>query len=242
MFKFTSPLNFNTFIQNHDISHFNISWNALVNPHQLYILFGEWSIMKKKIYIIVIFLLLMLVASACNSGDAQVIEVTRVVLQTVIVTQMIKPTIDTTQEPTSEASVTPKLIIDPAYYDGIVVITQYYTFLGHGLYEEAYRLFSSEAQQPRSLEDYVDGAARFFKTVEIHGIQPFDFWLAQQGKTPWPSPQGELRFVVNITAWGVGEMSGSVPSGQPQTLFISMVHENDGWKIDKFSTAPWRRE
>lgn len=198
--------------------------------------------MKKKIYTIVFFLLLVLVASACNSGDAQVIEVTRVAPQTVIVTQMIEATADTTQEPTFEASVTPKLDIDPAYYDGTVVITQYYTYLGHGLYEEAYQLLSLEAQRPHSMEEYVDAKEMFFKTVEIHGIQPFDFWLVQHGQSPWSSPSNELRFVVDITAWGVGEMSGSVPSGQPQTLFISMVHENDGWKIDKFSTAPWRRE
>ena len=155
---------------------------------------------------------------------------------------MIEATAASIQEPTVESSEPSKSDIDPIYFDGIVVITQYYTFLGHGLYEEAYQLFSSEAQQPHSIEEYVAGATMFFKRVEINGIQPFDFWLVQQGKTPWLSPEGELRFVVHITAWGVGEMSGSVPSGQPQTLFISLVQERGGWKIDKIYTDTWPRQ
>lgn len=198
--------------------------------------------MRMRIYKISIFTLLLFIASACSSGNNQVAEVTRVVPQTVIVTQIIEPTVASTQKPTVEASDTLKINIDPAYFDGIVVIAQYYTFLGHGLYKDAYQLLSSDAQRPRSLEEYVDNAEMYFKTVEISGIIPFDFWLAQQDKSPWQRPMNELRFVVYITAWGVGEMSGSVPSGQPQTLFISMVNENNGWKINKFSTAPWRRE
>jgi hypothetical protein len=198
--------------------------------------------MRKKAYKISIFILLLLIASACSSGNNQVAEVTKVVPQTVIVTQIIEATEVSIRKPTVEASDTSKIGIDPAYFDGIVVIAQYYTFLDHGLYEDAYQLLSSEAQRPHSLEEYVDGAEMFFRTVEINGIQPFDVWLIQQGKTPWSSLEDELRFVVNITAWGVGEMSGSVPSGQPQTLFISMAYENDGWKIHKFSTAPWRRD
>jgi len=107
--------------------------------------------MKPAIFLIL--LIISLTLPACNLATLpvseasrvvpQTIEVTRVIPQTVIATQFIEIARATPMEATDHSGKTPQPGIDPAYYDGIIVITQYYTFLGHGLYEDAYLLLSS---------------------------------------------------------------------------------------------------
>lgn len=122
----------------------------------------------------------------------------------------------------------------------IVVITQYYTFLGHGDYEEAYQLLSSFARQRSpDLEEYVQSRKRWFKEVQIIAVRPLYVDVERQGgRYRQPDTVDEKRFYVQIIAWGEGRMSGSAVSGELQTLFLTLVQEKGEWKIKSFDTAP----
>jgi hypothetical protein len=124
-------------------------------------------------------------------------------------------------------------------YSGIIVVTQYYTFLGHGLYEDAYQLLSSSAQQFRSLDEYVRMAKLSFKSVEIVSILPYMVAVKNQGGQIHPDPENKKRFAVQIKAWGEGNMSGSRENGELQDIFLELVNENGKWRIDSFATAPF---
>jgi hypothetical protein len=128
--------------------------------------------------------------------------------------------------------------MDTKYYDGIIVISQYYTFLGYGLYAEAYQLLSKSAQSPQSLEDYVVYIGLAFHEVEIVAILPFYVAVEQQGGYAHPDPEGRMRFAVQIRAWGEGGMSGSRLNGDLQELFLELILEDGSWKINTFGTAP----
>lgn len=198
----------------------------------------------KRTQILTVILLLTFLLTACGNGSGaiQTVEVTRLVPQTIEVTRIVRQTAITT--PVTEAAILSTAesqpVQDSGYYDGIIVITQYYTFLGHGLYEEAYQLLGPSAtSHSPSLEDYVNMAKMSFRTVEIVAIQPLYEWKKQQvDPSITPDPQNEKRFFVQIRAWGEGEMSGSVVSGTLQTLFVTVIQENGEWKIDSFATGP----
>jgi len=128
--------------------------------------------------------------------------------------------------------------MDTKYFDGIIVISQYYTFLGNGLYAEAYQVLSSSAQSPQSLEDYVVYTGMAFQEVEIVAIVPYYVAVEQQGGYAQPDPEGRMRFAVQIRAWGEGGMSGSIPNGQLQEQFLELILEDGSWKINSFATAP----
>lgn len=131
----------------------------------------------KQTKTIIVILLLTFVLTACDSGAVQTIEVTRIVSQSFEVTRIIQQTVIATRvvenyiAKNSETAISNTVettpVKDSGYYDGITIITRYYTFLGHNLYEEAYQLLSSSAQNTQSLEDYVTSKQRAFKTVEI---------------------------------------------------------------------------
>ena len=144
-----------------------------------------------------------------------------------------------TQTPTSIDYTDNQIPVDEAYYEGIIVLTKYYTFLGHGLYEEAYYLLSESAKRPKSLYEYVETSQMFFKEVDIISIVPYHEYVRNQGGVIQnPDPPERKRFAVEIRAWGQGEMSGSRMSGDLQMLFIALVLEDGAWKIDTFGTAP----
>jgi hypothetical protein len=167
----------------------------------------------------------------------ETVEITRIIPQTVIVTPFIKESIDSTVEPPI-ISTTLRTDINPNYFDGIIVITQYYTFLGNGLYEQAYRLLSASARNARSFEDYIEMASHAFKDVEIDSIQPYYIAVKQLGGQVTPDPINKKRFAVQIRSWGEGNSSGSQPNGVLQDLFLGLVLEDGKWKIDSFTTAP----
>jgi hypothetical protein len=133
----------------------------------------------------------------------------------------------------------PQQTLDQAYYDGIVVITQYYTYLGNELHGEAYWLLSASAQQPRSYEEFVEITEKSFKRVEIISVTPFYVDVERQGGiVTTPDTEIRIKFTVRIRAWGEGTMSGAVKSGDLQLLFITLVMEDEDWKIDTFATSP----
>lgn len=201
--------------------------------------------MKKQHYRLGLCLLAIFILSACSEQSIQTVEVTRLVPQTVIATRgapqtvVVTPTRQLTRTSTLPPTLTPTVENQPTrYYDGVIVITQYYTFLGNGLYEEAYHLLSSSAQKPHSLEDYIVTKSINFHTVQIITIQPFDEWRRQQDAHFTPDPPTRPRFFVQIIATGEGGMSGSAINGTVQDLFLTVIQENGEWKIDDFATGP----
>lgn len=197
---------------------------------------------------LILYLLIALVLASCNSVVTQTVEVTRLVPQTIEITRVVPQTVITTQaiQATATTNPDPKSIVttesqhylDRGYYDGIVVITQYYTFLGHNLHEEAYQLLGSSAKKHSpDLDDYVYVARLSFKTVEIITVEPCTVWSEQHGGPPRPDSDDSKCFAVEIRAWGEGRMSGSAVSGDLQLLFLTLVLENNEWKIDSFATA-----
>ena len=117
------------------------------------------------------------------------------------------------------------------------MIMEYYALLEHGSYREAYQLLGPSLQQ-RNFEEYQEGVRSAFKTVQILSIQPYSEWAIAQGyKNPKTSAR-QNHFVVTLVAVGDGPMSGSVPSGQQQILFISVAGMDGLWKIMAINTAP----
>lgn len=193
--------------------------------------------MKSRKSQTVLFLLLVLVFSACNSNTSQTVRATQTVFQTEAVTATPRQATATRYLKTA-TPILPTVSDDIGYYEGIIVITQYYTYLDSGLYEQAYKLFSASAQNARSLDDYVDMASHVFKTVEIESILPYYIAVEQQGGKANPDPINKRRFAVQIRSWGEGNASGSQPNGALQDLFLGLILEDGKWRIDSFATAP----
>jgi hypothetical protein len=196
--------------------------------------------MKKKVPKTTMFLLLALVFSACVIKSPQTVNVTPLVSQTAMSTDPNQSI--ATHTPIKAEST--KLVTQPyqesGYYDGIVVITQYYTLTGHGLYEEAYSLLSSVAPHHKSLEEYLQNSkAMQIKKIKIVTIQPLYLEVEKQGgQYGLPDPIDKKRFYVQIIAWGEGKMAGAVLSGDLQELFVTVIQENGEWKIFSSDTAP----
>ena len=138
---------------------------------------------------------------------------------------------------TDAATVTP-VSEDTVYFEGMIVIAQYYELLDQARYQEAYRLLGPTARQHSpTVEDYVASAARAFTNVKILVIMPYDEWVRQQGHEPSNNSEFKNLFYVQIMAEGEGGMSGSAVSGEIQTLFITVISEDGAWKIDSFATG-----
>jgi hypothetical protein len=184
-----------------------------------------------------LFLLLALVFSACNSNTSQTVRATQTVFQTETATATPRQATATRHLKTA-TPILPTVSDDVGYYEGIIVITQYYTYLDVGLYEQAYRLLSVSAQRHSRLEEYVELASHIYAVVEIHSILPNYIAVEQQGGKAEPDPINKKRFAVQIRSWGEGNASGSQPNGALQDLFLGLILEDGKWKIDSFSTAP----
>lgn len=185
----------------------------------------------------------------------QTVEVTRLVPQTIEVTRIVQqPTI--TPEPEAattftEPAGTPLSVtvqegsssfqLDPEYFKGLVILTEYYTLLDHGLYEESYQLLSSSQQQRYSFEDYSSFYKHDLKTIKIRSILPYNFYLTQQELPARQIPPGELRYITLMTAfhYGAAWNVGGTPVPDDVTGFETLVLENGEWKIDQFNTSPW---
>ncbi len=183
-----------------------------------------------------LFLLLALVFSACNSNPSQIVRVTQTVSQTETATPRQATA---TGRLKTATPILPTVSDDVGYYEGIIVITQYYTYLDVGLYEQAYRLLSVSAQGHSRLEEYVELASHIYAVVEIHSILPYYIAIEQQGGKTEPDPINNRRFAVQIRSWGEGNESGPQPNGVLQDLFLGLILEDGKWKIDSFETAPF---
>jgi hypothetical protein len=186
--------------------------------------------MRKKNYKTSIFILLFFFASSCSSWNTQVYEVTRVVPQTVIVTLIESPTVPKLVVPRQGIIPTPRPYIDLAYYNGIVTITRYYTYLGHDLPGEAYKLLSSYAKKHNSEQEYVDMQNRLYESIKIVTIQPYFAWAKEHNSAAVPDIDRRKRFAAEIITSGDGKSF-------PQTFYLTLILENGEWKIDEFATA-----
>jgi hypothetical protein len=116
---------------------------------------------------------------------------------------------------------------DRGYYDALVAIGRYYTFLNHGFYERAYRLRIPSSAHLESLEKYVDEIQSFGMTGErAVKITPY---YPPQWRLPCltPDPANGRTFYAYIFEGGeMGAITNRIHS-----YFINMVLENDEWKI-----------
>ncbi len=176
-----------------------------------------------------LFLLLALVFSACNSNSSQTVQAIQVTPHTATIAVTSRQAAATWYLKTATPILPTPPPDDIGYFDGIIVITQYYTFLDHGLYEEAYQLLSSSAQMRiGNVEDYIEYEKSWFKELEIISIVPQYLRIDSMDKR---------RFIVTFISWGEGRLSGAGISGKEQTLYLTLVRENGQWRIDSFDTA-----
>ena len=181
-----------------------------------------------------LFSLLVLVLYACNNIVPQASEVGTSyspIKNPTLSPNATSPAPSTQRQPTATwylKTATPVLPTPPpddiGYYEGIIIITQYYTFLGHGLYEEAYELLSSSRKERYPLEEYIENGKIWYKKVEILSIVP------QHSRR---DSMIKRRFIVSFIAWGEGKMTGAAMSGEVQTGYITLVKENGEWKMDE---------
>jgi hypothetical protein len=185
--------------------------------------------MKSRKSQIALFLLLALVFAACNSNPSRTVRATQAIPQTATTTATPRQATATWYLKTATPISPTPPPNDIGYFDGVIVITQYFTFLSHGLYEEAYQLLSSSARtRIGNLEDYMEYEKSWFTKLEIISIYP------QYLKT---NSVDRRRFIVTFIFWGEGRLSGAGVSGEEQTLYLTLVRENGKWKIDSFDTA-----
>ena len=202
----------------------------------------------KRTKLLTVILLLTFVLTACSSGAIQTvgvsrfvpqtIEVTRIIPQTVIVTQVTQMTAASTQEPANETSVAVQTEPDVGYYNGIVVIAQYYSLFEHGLYEEAYKLLSPSRPHAPSLEEFIANSEMLkIINTEIITIRPYYETALQLQSHSTPDPLTRRMFYTEIYSEGESGMAGSVKNGV-HTYFVTVILENNEWKIYSINTAP----
>lgn len=176
-----------------------------------------------------LFLLLAAVFTACNITPSMTGRTTQTISQQATATATPRQATATWYLKTATPILPTPPPDDIGYFDGVIVITQYYTFLDHGLYEEAYQLLSSSARtRIGNLEDYMEYEKSWFSKLEIISIYP------QYLKT---NSMDRRRFIVTFISWGEGRLSGAGISGKEQTLYLTLVRESGKWKIDSFDTA-----
>ena len=203
----------------------------------------------------IVYLILALLVAACNTVTSQTEEDSHLIPQ-------LTDTVKSTTQPTShQESLTPtsapnstdsapqikietetlSVQVDPVYFDGIVVLVQYYTFLNQGLYEKAVSLYSVSKQNINGIEADVEYFQSSLDSVGIGSILPYDYWLAQQGIDPLPAPQNEIRFVVKTTVVykGAAWNDNGTPVPYDKGSFVSLSLENNGWKINEINSSPW---
>jgi len=131
--------------------------------------------------------------------------------------------------------------LDPDYFDGLIILTEYYTLLDHGLYEESYQLLSSSQQKLYPLDTYVGFYKHDLKSIQIKGILPYNYFLLRQGVPPMQDPPNELRYFTFTTAYHNGPAwnDEGTPIPHDTTGFETLILENNEWKIDQLNTSPW---
>lgn len=207
--------------------------------------------MRIKIVVMLGGIAISILLSAC-SPTVQTVEVTRIVPQTVVVTQLVRVPITTTPVPTdTPVSATstpvpteipePTHVIDLSKQDGSIVIVQYYTLLDLHLYAQAYDLFSSSNQWRRSNDkykaQYVEQQRHDSKVVKILQLYRYKDYLKQHGRDA--SKVSDNWYLVHLYGEGINGFAGAYPDGIQPSLYIRVTLENGQWKIDEFSSMAY---
>jgi hypothetical protein len=127
--------------------------------------------------------------------------------------------------------------LNPDYFDGFIVLTQYYTLLDHGLYEEVLPLYSSSLLRSTGGKNFEFDII----SVKVRFIQPYSYWLATTGQSPQSIPENEIRYIVGTVvlhkapAWNVG----GTPQPDNRTRYVSLFLEDCTWKLIEFLSSPW---
>ena len=201
----------------------------------------------KNIYRLALIWLLAFVFIACTGGT-QTVEVTRLVPQTVEVTKIVPQTVIVTQPVQRTATIIPKtpmpveIRTEPdqitAYYDGVIVLSQYYTLLDQRLYEQAYQLLSTSRPNAKSLEEYVTSHEMFIIYMyKLISAKPYYVWAEEQGSKSSPDSETKKRFYIRVYVAGEGGWAGFGDNGV-HTFFVTLVWENGEWKIYSINTSP----
>lgn len=189
-------------------------------------------------------LLASIIASAC-SPTVQTIEVTRVVPQTVVVTQLttkiitvnITTTPITTNTPVPDTPTLyptdtpePTHVIDMSSQDGRIVVIQYYTLLGLHLFDQAYQLLSSDLRTNYNYTEkkFLDDSTNFYKIVKVLKVIP-----AKEEDKANLQCVCDNWYYAEIYAEGENGMSGPFVNGIQQGYF-QVTRENGEWKIEKW--------
>lgn len=185
--------------------------------------------------------------TACT-GKTKTVEVTRLVPQTVEVTRIIPQTVIVTQHSQRTATIVPKTPVpveirtepdqNTAYYDGIIVLAQYYTLLDQKLYEQAYQLLSPSKPNAISLEEYMTSNEMFtIYSYKLISAQPYYEWAEELGSKSSPDSETKKRFYIRLYVEGEEGWAGFGTKGV-HTFFVTLVWENSAWKIYSINTSP----
>ncbi len=191
--------------------------------------------MKKKL----IFLVIVLFLISCqpkNLLTSEIREDTRILEQTVEVTKIIKETVVVTQlikEPTP----TPTKFWDREYnlpshyFDAMMVVVQFYTFLETKQCEANYDLYSEWAKPQNSKEDQIKYCLDPENKIELLSVTPYNYNLVSEGRNPLIEPEDLVFFeVVTKETYKGYEKNFHV--------WLSAILENGEWKIGKGGTVP----
>jgi len=128
------------------------------------------------------------------------------------------------------------ILIEPAYFEGAVVITQFFTLLDHGLVDELPQLMSSKMYDLNHGEMDPN-----IKSVKIDYLVPYAYDVAVREWTLAPNPENELRFSVGLTYFyhGAAWNKDGTPTPYHYVRFVALVLEDGIWKVDEINSSPW---
>jgi hypothetical protein len=182
--------------------------------------------MTKKILLILL-LNSVLLLSACNGTPVQTVEVTRLVPQTSVVTQIVTETPRQTEISGN--------LQDQAtgVSQAEIALIQFYTLLNYHLYQEAYQFIS--LSWPGGVQSY-DRWVRVMETiksVKITGLSPINEYAKRFGYPIYEDEPGFSTLSIQVMQ---DLMMGSTISSDSQHFFVKMKLENGLWKIYSFQT------
>ncbi len=200
---------------------------------------------------IIAFILISLIAitlvSSCKATP-QVIEVTRIVQQTMIVTQIIQISVTSTPvstktfqpfTPTPAFTKTslPTEKVDWYQQDPKIVIVRYYTLLDLHLYEQAYDLMSSSSNNGKHDKSWeIEDLKAVYKAVKVLQVIRYNDYLKQTGATN-QSFSDDWYMVIYYAEGNLAYSNGI----QPET-FVRVGKENGEWKIEEFSNMAYDKQ
>lgn len=164
----------------------------------------------------------------CNSNQVKQVEVTRIVRETVVVTEAAPP-VTQTPEPVDES------IFSVENNEIRILVTEYYVLLDYGLYEEAFNLLDPSFQEKYSLEQFTEGQSAFYDEIELVRVEAYDEFT-ERGDLEKLIPPKDIGYVfVDLITWP----KGSKPNdGMPEQMFVQLKQSDNGWRISNFWTSP----